>query len=421
MPEDDPALLHDELAAINAADPEGESGHRVADALLAAAVRYRATDIHLDPTDAGVTVRLRCDGLLVEGAQMSWDDAPRLINQFKALAGIDPMTVFHPEDAHWRQEIAGSPVDLRLTVAPCLRGPKLAIRVLDRRQAELDLMQLGLSEEDRARVEDWIASASGMVLCVGPTGSGKTTTLYALLRELVADHRHIATIEDPPEYTLDGINQIAVDERHGIDFPSGLRALLRMDPDYLMLGEIRDADSARVLLEAAHSGRVALSSLHSRDAVDAITQLRHWGIQEHVIAGTASLIIAQRLVARLCHECRQATEPDEGQRRWLEARGREAPAGAYRRVGCEACGGSGYHGRRGLFELWAPRPNELASVRDGADESVLRRQLAQRGHRDLVDRGLELVAAGEIALEDLRRAAVPAAAAPRSTSDPSER
>ena len=405
-------LIHDPLAAILESDPEGESGHRVAEALLRSAVYHGATDIHLDPEADGIVIRLRCDGLLREAARLAWTDAPRLINQLKVLGGVDPMTVFHPEDARWSQEIEGRTVNLRLTIAPCLRGPKLAIRVLDRSQAELDLVELGIAEEDFHRVEDWLAGASGMVVCAGPTGAGKTTTLYALLRALVADDRHIAAIEDPPEYTLDGVNQVAVDERHGIDFATGLHALLRMDADYLMLGEVRDPETAHVLVDAANSGRVALTSLHSRDAVGVVTQLRNWAIEDPVISATTSLVVAQRLVGRLCPRCRRPAPPDAGQERWLEARSLAVPGGAHVADGCDHCAGTGYRGRQGIFELWSPTPSELAMIRDGADESALRRQLAHRGHRDL---------AGTIGLEDLRRAAIPITAGARATGDRSGR
>ncbi|MDA3962335.1 MAG: ATPase, T2SS/T4P/T4SS family [Planctomycetota bacterium] len=401
------ALLHDQLAALADTAPSAGTDRRLADTMLRAAIGHVASDIHIDPLESGVIIRFRINGRLLDAASLRWDDAHRLINQIKTLAGIDPTAVFTPEDARWTHDVGEDKVDIRVSIAPCLRGPKLALRLLDRSRIELPLDQLGLEASDLVILRDWLQGGAGMLICAGPTGSGKTTTLYALLRELAHPARHIITVEDPPEYQLDGINQIAIDPRHGIDFPTAIRAVLRLDPDRVMLGEIRDPVTAHTAVEAAQAGRTVLTSLHASDTVATIAQLRNWQLDDHSLAATLGLTIAQRRVPVLCQQCREETKLDPSQQRWLSSHGLAEPTQTFTTRGCHHCAGTGVTGCRGLFELWLASGDERDAIRCGIDSKDLRRLLQRRQHRGLVSQGLAAVNAGEIALDHLRGCALP--------------
>ena len=245
------------------------------DVLLRDALRERATDVHLDPQADGVRVRFRIDGRLHDAASLSRDHGIHLIRHFKAISNLDPVNTLRLADARITYGLDGEDVDLRLACAPTVAGEKLSIRVLDRSRVEQRLDELGLSPQDDERIRQWLAGASGMFLVVGPTGSGKTTTAYALLHELKGHERSVVTIEDPVEYQVPGINQIPVDHHREMGFAEVLKGVLRLDPDYVRVGEIRDRAPARAAADASASGRVLMTTLHSPDAVGAVTSLRN--------------------------------------------------------------------------------------------------------------------------------------------------
>ena len=254
-------------------------------------------------------------------------------------------------------------------------------------------------------LRDWLGGLNGMFLVSGPTSSGKTTTLYALLHEMTKLGEHVLTIEDPVEYEIDGINQIQVDRQHGLDFAVGLTSMLRLDPDYLMVGELRDAETVEVAASAATSGHVLLSTIHSRDAVSAITALRNYGMGGNQIAATTAVIVNQRLVRKLCPHCRQGGAPLSGiERSWLIEHG-IAPAGhAWSATGCRECHGLGYSGRSGIFEIWRLDSADYDLLLSGADERSIRRKLARDGHHTLVADGWEKVRHGTTSLDEIRQA-----------------
>jgi type II secretory ATPase GspE/PulE/Tfp pilus assembly ATPase PilB-like protein len=239
-------------------------------------------------------------------------------------------------------------------------------------------------------------------MVAGPTGSGKTTTLYALLHRLKLHERSVVTIEDPVEYQVDGISHIQVDQRHGLGYAEGVKAMLRMDPDYLMLGEIRDDLSAHAAISAATSGRALMSTIHSRDAVGVIDVLRNFGLSGHDLSANLMLVIAQRLVRLLCPHCREKGRATAEERRWLEMIGRKVPTSVWHSRGCDECNGLGYKGRTGVFEVWRIDSEEYRLILEGADRRALYRQLSSRGHRFLIDDGLEKVAQGVTTLAELR-------------------
>lgn len=362
--------------------------------LVEAALRRRASDIHIDPLLDGYQIRLRIDGLLTTTDHLSTDTGHRLINQFKTAAGIEPGTAFTPLGARKKLTAEGRPIDCRITLAPCISGPKLAVRLLDPDRLRHRVTDLGLRESGLERFHRWLTTLNGMFLVTGPTASGKTTTLYALLHELAAEHRHIVSIEDPVEYEIDGINQIQVDHRHGIDFAEGLRTILRLDPDHAMIGELRDPDAAQAAVAAAVAGRVILATLHARDAVSAVTALRNFGLADHQIATALAVVVNQRLVRRLCAECRQPASLSPAEIEWYDRHRLRQPSTTWRATGCTACEGSGYHGRTGLFEVWHVDRADYEMLLAGADEETLRRHLDAEGHTDLWEDATAKIEAG---------------------------
>ncbi len=264
------------------------------------------------------------------------------------------------------------------------------------------LGELGLADEDRQRIERWLGDISGMFLVTGPIGSGKTTTLYALLAELDLVQHSILTIENPVEYQMQGINQMQVDEKRGFTFAEGLKAALRHDPDYLLLGEIRDSATAAIALEAAGTGRVVLSTMHSRDVAGAVTALRNFGLGNHEIATALAYVVAQRLVPKLCPKCRRHEKPTDADARWLRGLGEEVPERVSHAMGCGHCGQSGYLGRTGIFEV-SPAAAEFYDLGlGGADEHALRRHLREKGGRTLLQQGLAEMRAGHVDIAGLR-------------------
>jgi type II secretory ATPase GspE/PulE/Tfp pilus assembly ATPase PilB-like protein len=245
-----------------------------------------------------------------------------------------------------------------------------------------------------------------MFLAAGPTGCGKTTTLYSLLHELKLSNRIIVTLEDPVEYLIDGITQIQIDMLHDLNFAEGAKSMLRLDPDFLMLGEIRDGTSAETAVNAAISGRVLLSTVHSRDAVGAITALRNWNLPDHEIAESLSVVVAQRLVRKLCPACRRKTKPNETEKRWLKSLYLKVPSTVWKAQGCKKCRDLGYDGRTGVFELWRLSSADYHAILEHVDEISLRESLAARGHRSVLEDAMDKVTEGVTSLEEVRRVAV---------------
>lgn len=370
--------------------------------LLRDAVRERASDIHLDAQVEGVLVRLRIDGTLFDGALLEHSAGKLLGNQLKVMCGLDSVTKYIPEEGRSTHEVDGRLLDLRMTHGPCLNGDKISVRVLEPKLAPLSLAQLGLRSTALENMQDWLDDIYGMLLVAGPTGSGKTTTLYALLNTLKLHKKNIVSIEDPVEYQVYGINHMQVDTRHGLGFPEGVKAILRMDPDYVMLGEIRDAASAKAAIIAAASGRPLLSTIHSRDATGVIDVLRNYSLNDHEISSNLVMVVAQRLVRLLCPECRKKGRPTRQERRWLALLGRKVPGNVWHAKGCDACRGLGYKGRTGVFEVWRVRADDYNLILQGIDRKQLYAHLREQGHIFMLDDGLKKAAEGLTSLDELR-------------------
>lgn len=394
------------LAALVADPPGSDDDTLMAHVLLDDAIRARASDIHIDPAREQWHIRLRIDGRVVQGLALEVADGAQLANQFKVLAGLDPLPSKMASEGSFSWppgEEGGDVTFLRVTAVNCVAGEKLAIRFLAPPRAFDDTLSLGVGEQGARGIRHWMDATGGMLLVAGPTGAGKTTTLYTLLHQLRLTDSHVITLEDPVEYAISGINQIQVDVESGLDFATGTRSLLRLDPDYVLIGEIRDPGSAAAAVSAAGSGRSLMGTLHSRDAVGAVSTLRQLGLEDAEISASLGLVIAQRLVRRLCEHCREQQPTPSEDVQWLEAVGLEVPELAWVAVGCEHCDGLGYRERTGVFEIWQPTPEDHALLLNHVDDTVLRRHLLERGETLMFADGLAKAAAGITSLREVFR------------------
>jgi type II secretory ATPase GspE/PulE/Tfp pilus assembly ATPase PilB-like protein len=384
----------------------GDTAHTRAlvGALLEDAARENASDIHLDPAQGGYQLRLRIDGALVDTVLLEAEQGLHVIRTFKTHADLDAAYTMQPQDGRAEFQVGDRVVAVRVATTPTVLGEKLTLRLLPHELARLTLNELGLSAKDYELVCRAMHDARGMILVSGPTGAGKTTTLYALLNELKETNRAIMTIEDPVEYVVEGITQIQVNEKQGLTFAEGVKGLLRLDPDIIMMGEMRDAVSARAALDAADSGHVFLSSLHGRDVAGTVTALRNFGLADHEIAATVDVIVAQRLVRRLCPACRKQEPPTVAEIDWLKFYSQPVPKLTWHAVGCAQCGHSGYRGRIGIFEVYRLREEDADLILRHADEHTLRRHIRQYGTLSLVEDDLLKVAEGITSLGELQAA-----------------
>ena len=387
------SLLTEALARSSSTDA-GERTLALVGALLEDARREKASDIHLDPTPHGYEVRFRIDGRLVDTLVLPQEPGLHLVRSFKSRANLDPAFTLRPQDGRAIVLIGDGEISVRVATGPGVRGEKLALRLPSHDNAWPPLDQLGLSKGDFATLTRALREVTGMILVSGPTGSGKTTSLYALMDELGRAGRSIVSIEDPVENVLEVVTQLQVNPRQGFTYAEGVKAMLRLDPDVLALGEMRDGASARAALDAADSGHVFLTTLHARDVAGTISVLRHFGLADHEIAAATDLLVAQRLVRRLCPACRRQEPPTPDETRWLKLCGYPVPAKTWHARGCPECCGSGYCGRVGVFEIHRLAEEDADLILAHADEHTLRRHLRGRGAVSLLGDDLEKVAAG---------------------------
>jgi general secretion pathway protein E len=374
---------------------------RLVNALLFQAVKEGASDIHLEPYERSVAVRFRIDGLLHEVLAPPARLHPTIASRLKVMAGLDIAERRLPQDGRIRVRVAGRDVDIRVSIVPTAFGERIVLRLLDRASALLDLADLGLAPATAAALERVLGQSHGIVLVTGPTGSGKTTTLYAALRRLAAGERNIMTIEDPVEYQLRGIGQMQAKPRIGLTFAAGLRAVLRQDPDVILVGEMRDRETVEIALQAALTGHLVLSTLHTNDAAGAVTRLLDMAIEPFLISSSVLAVLAQRLVRRVCDGCAITGPPSEEERRALGpgARGVLRHAGA----GCPACRGTGYRGRTGIHELLLVDDRVRALVMARADAAAVRRQASANGMSTLREDGFAKAAAGVTTVAEAMR------------------
>ena len=367
-------------------------------AILAEAIRARASDVHIEPFESQLRVRFRLDGTLHTLMTLRPELAPMLISRVKVMARLDIAEKRVPQDGRATIRLGGRLVDLRVSTMPSSFGERAVLRLLDKSAGLLRLDQLNMPENVLQPLRQLLEQPHGVLLVTGPTGSGKTTTLYAALNHLNAQQRNIMTIEDPVEYHLEGINQTQVNLRAGMTFAKGLRAMLRQDPDVIMVGEIRDRETADIAIQASLTGHLVLSTLHTNTAIGAVTRLRDMGIEPFLLASGLIGVMAQRLVRRLCPHCKRPVEADA---RLCASLGVES-ATIYEATGCEKCHHTGYQGRLGLYELIVMDNTLRQLIHDDASEQVL----AQQAHRHtptLEDHGRTRVLAGETTWDEVLR------------------
>jgi len=372
--------------------------------VIAEAIERRATDVHFEPFEDALRVRYRVDGVLHEAniPPEVRQFHPAIISRLKILSRLDIAEKRLPQDGRIRLKVAGREVDVRVSVIPMLYGEAVVLRLLDRGAMLLGLEHLGMAERDRATFERVLALPHGIVLVTGPTGSGKTTTLYAALSRINDIARKIITIEDPIEYHLRGVNQIQVSTKAGLTFARGLRSILRHDPDVMLIGEIRDRETAEIAVQASLTGHLVFSTLHTNDAPGALTRLVDMGIEPYLVASSLEAVMAQRLVRLICTQCKESFAPPDKEALRAEF-GDDAPEVLYRGAGCRQCQGTGYHGRSGIFETMLVTEGIRAMILERASGGEIRRLAAKQGTRSLREDGWRLLRTGRTTLEEILR------------------
>ena len=369
---------------------------KLVNGLILDATRQRATDIHVEPYEDHVQVRFRIDGVLHDRLRLPRTHQAPLTSRIKVMARLDIAEHMIPQDGRIGITIGGRAVDIRIGIVPTQHGERIALRVLDKAQGVLTLEELGMAEIERESMDELIRSPHGMILFTGPTGSGKTTTMYAILQALSRPEVNIITVEDPIEYDLPGVAQIQVNEKAGVTFASALRSILRQDPDIVMIGEMRDYDTAHIGVQASLTGHLVLSTLHTNDSVSAVVRLIDMGVEPYLASGSLIGVVAQRLVRRICPECRYRIVPPA----IIRSQGVNA---AYMGKGCEHCKWTGYHGRVGLYEHFLVSNSIAEAISSSAPASRLRELAREQGFKTLWEIGLNAVSSGITSPEELLR------------------
>jgi general secretion pathway protein E len=411
----DGAALLDEV--VPDAEPAEEDAERLKDLaseapvirlvnqLIARAVETHASDVHVEPFPDRLRVRYRYDGVLHEIEPPPARLQAAIISRIKIMARLDIAERRLPQDGRIKLTVRGHEIDFRVSTIPSLHGEKVVLRVLDRTAVEFDYEKLGLPADIRQGIERALELPNGMVLVTGPTGSGKTTTLYTGLLKLNTVARNVVTVEDPIEYQLAGINQIQVKPQIGLNFASLLRSILRQDPDVIMIGEIRDLETAQIAVQAALTGHLVLSTVHTNSAAATMTRLRDMGLEDYLMTATLKAVLAQRLVRRLCPECKVLEAAPEALIERFEMT-RLAPTKAialHHPVGCPACRGTGFRGRRAIAELLVPTRAIDRLIFEGADDAAIERAAVGEGMRPIFDSGLLAVLEGDTTIEEVVR------------------
>ena len=374
---------------------------RLINAMLTAAVREGASDIHIEPFEKRLAIRYRVDGVMQKLLEPPRAIAPLIISRLKVMAKLDISERRLPQDGRISLRVAGRPVDVRVSTLPSGHGERVVLRLLDKQAGRLDLEHLGMPADALKDLQHSLGLSHGIILVTGPTGSGKTTTLYASLAKLNTASYSILTVEDPIEYYIDGIGQTQVNNKVELDFARGLRAILRQDPDIVMVGEIRDMETAEIAVQASLTGHLVLSTLHTNTAVGAVTRLRDMGIEPFLLSSSLVGLVAQRLVRLLCTHCKKPHIPSETELRSLK---REAGQVTDMHVshGCAKCAHTGYIGRQGVYEVIKVDETMRTMIHDGAAEQDIERY-ARTQSAGITDDGMRLVMAGKTSIEEILR------------------
>jgi type IV pilus assembly protein PilB len=370
--------------------------------LLEEALRLRASDIHVEPNETTVRIRYRIDGRLCTGPTIVRSALEPLVSRYKISCNLDISEKRIPQDGSFRIQYQGKAIDLRVSFLPTMWGEKIVIRILDTHQTFLGVDHLGLPSIQLERLSSMIERPQGLILVVGPTGSGKTTTLYSILQAIHREDINIITVEDPIEYALKGINQVQVNEKVGLTFANTLRSILRQDPDVILVGEIRDEETAQIALRAAFTGHLVFSTLHTNDAVSTVTRLHNLGLEPYVLSSCLLGILSQRLIRRNCPHCLSPYRPGASM---VERYHLPVPKEDifYQGKGCAACRGQGVDGREGVFELLTITPAFREAIQMKAPEAELRHLAVQEGMETLLDCSLRKARSGLVNLEEMMR------------------
>ncbi|MEM6413991.1 MAG: type II secretion system ATPase GspE [Pseudomonadota bacterium] len=374
---------------------------RLINGVLAEAVKTKASDIHIEPYEKSLSIRLRIDGVLREILSLPARLAPALVSRVKVMARLDIAEKRVPQDGRISIALGGKTVDVRISTLPSRFGERVVMRILDKEEARLDLDALGMPLDTLNRFKQVLKRPNGIILVTGPTGSGKTTTLYGALSLLNDPSLNILTVEDPVEYAIDGVGQTQINPKVGMTFATGLRAILRQDPDIVMLGEIRDGETADISIRAALTGHLVLSTIHTNSAVGAVTRLRDMGAEPFLLSSTLAGVLAQRLVRRLCPACREPYEADATEKEMLGRPIHEALT-LFRPKGCGRCGHTGYEGRMGVYEFISVDQQLRSLIHDDASERALS-QHAFKQADTLAHCGFQHVIDGLTSLEEVIR------------------
>lgn len=393
----------DEIDAGEDANGDDAPVIKLATLIITNAIRMKASDIHIEPMEKEFRVRYRIDGAL-----RKMDSPPKrlqsaIISRLKIMSKMKISEKRIPQDGRIQITVNGKDLDLRVSSVPTNHGESIVMRILDKSNLSLGLPQLGFLSDDQTTFERLIKLPDGVVLVTGPTGSGKTTTLYACLGQINTPDKKIITVEDPVEYQMSGINQVQVNKDVGLDFSAALRSILRQAPNIVMIGEIRDNETADIAMEAALTGHLVFSTLHTNDAPSAVTRLLDIGVKPFLVASALRAAMAQRLVRAICENCREEYSPSERELKMLGAISKTMPEHVYHGAGCDKCGRSGYKGRKGIFEIFKVDDTIQRLIFDHAPATILRERAREMGMRTLREDGMLKVASGMTSLQEILR------------------
>jgi general secretion pathway protein E len=372
--------------------------------IISGAVKERASDIHLEPFEHSVRARYRIDGVLYEKFTVPKTQQAALVSRVKIMANLNIAEHRLPQDGRIKIRLSGKEIDIRVSIIPIAHGERVVMRILEKGNFLFSLEQLGMDARDHKLMDKLILSSHGIILVTGPTGSGKSTTLYAALQRVNSPDKNIITVEDPIEYLIPGIGQIQVRPKIGLTFAAGLRSILRQDPDIILVGEIRDMETAEMAVQASLTGHLVFATLHTNDSAGAVTRLMNMGIEPFLVTSSTIAIQAQRLVRRICPVCKETYTPDPESLKELGVLPDDPRLTAiYRGKGCEKCSNRGYYGRSGIFELLVMSPHIQELILQGADSNVVKREARREGMRTLREDGADKMLRGETTIEEILR------------------
>ncbi len=397
------ARTTDELTVADDATDQDAPIVQVVNKIVTQALRDRASDVHIEPTDEGVNVRFRIDGALKEIVTLPGEMAAALVSRLKIMADMNIVERRRPQDGQFEMTVDGRMLDVRVSTTTTIWGEKAVLRLLDRKRSLLRLGDLGMPPSSGERFSRIVGSPFGMVIVAGPTGSGKTTTLYATLTEINRPDMNVMTIEDPVEYVFPKINQIQISEQAGLTFATGLKSILRQDPDVILVGEVRDVETARIAVQSALTGHLVLSSVHAIDAVSALYRLLDMGIESFRVTSAIVGVVAQRLVRRICRSCARPYTPSAQEQALFRNLGGAAKDSWVRGEGCSLCSGTGYFERLGVFEVLSLTDEIRQALVEGTPPRVTRELAVRQGMSSLQTEALRLVAANVTTLDEVVR------------------